>query len=105
MASPVLGSATSPAYEAARFPVGSNSRTAAFSFATSRPLMMTEPPSAMKREATSLPIPDAPPVITATLSPNLIATSIHYLSVGRHITLDVDIVNLYLSIDRGVPMP
>src|SRR6266851_2873660 len=83
MASPVLGSATSPAYEAARFPVGSNSRTAAFSFATSRPLMMTEPPSAMKRAATSLPIPDAPPVITATLSPNLIATSIHYLSVGR----------------------
>src|ERR1700733_10309808 len=51
-----------------RVPVGSISRAAASAFEALRPLMTTEPPSATNRVATSLPMPEPPPVTIAILS-------------------------------------
>src|ERR1700723_2136639 len=51
--------------------------------AASRLLMITDPPSATKRRATSLPIPQAPPVTIAILAwKRTSALLLPYLSIG-----------------------
>src|SRR3984957_2290943 len=51
--------------------------------APSRPLMITAPPSATNRRATSLPIPEAPPVTIAILSWKRVSVLLlFYLSIG-----------------------
>src|ERR1700722_2072942 len=80
------------------------SLTAASVLAALRPLTTTRPPSATNRRATSLPMPEFPPVTIATLSSKRIARLLlDNLSIDRQTGDSVggmEPSSLYLSIDR-----